>query len=63
MSDKATFAWADSLNLDVQLAQNKRQVHRASTDLHWGQTGPSVHRMNCDLKLKAHMGKGAQKWV
>ncbi len=41
MSDKVTFAWADSLNFDVQLAKDKRQVHRAgcaTNDLHLGQT-------------------------
>lgn len=63
MSDKATFAWADSLNLDVQRAQNKRQVQRVSIALHWGQTAPSVHRLCSNCKRTTPMGTGAQKWV
>jgi hypothetical protein len=63
MSDKATFAWADSLNLDVQRAQNKHQVQRVSIALHWSQTVPFVHRLCSNCKRTAQMGKGAQKWV
>lgn len=63
MSDKATFAWADSLNLDVQWPQHKHQVQRVSIALHWGQTVPSAYRLCSNCKRTAPMGKGAQKWV
>ena len=66
MSDKATFAWADSLNLDRQLTKDKRQVHPAgcaTKDLHMGQTVKSVLRMCGNFKLTAHIREGAQKCV
>lgn len=66
MSDKAIFAWADSLNLDVQLTKDKRQVHPAecaTKDLHIGQTVKSLVRMCGNLKLTAHIREGAQKCV
>lgn len=66
MSDKAIFAWADSLNLDVQLTKDKRQVHPAgyaTKDLHMGQTVKSLLRMCGNLKLPAHIREGAQKCV
>jgi hypothetical protein len=47
MSDKATFSWADSLNLDLQWTQDKREVRR----------------MCGNFKPTARSVEGAQKWV
>ena len=66
MSDKATFAWADSQDLADQWTKDKRQEHHArcvSKVLLWGQTAPSVGHVCNTFNLTAHKGKGSQKWV
>lgn len=63
MSDKATFSWADSLNLDVHWTKDKLQMHRTTKDVHLGQTVKSVRRVCGHAKVTAHSGEGGQKCV
>ena len=66
MSDKAIFACAVTLNLDVQWTHDKHQVHPAgcaSKDLRLGQTVKSVIRMCSNVNHTAHVLEGSQKWV